>query len=190
MLSRVTRYGSENCSRSFRLPVVSVFLVSDIFKGICLRQAYIPSLDSHCLSLTVTVSSSSYLSSFFHSAMSLSYSFSLFPFATTFLPGFQYPMKSGDTFVDWVSNKPAFLMLYISRLSFSLCSTSFPRSPPLVFSLSPPLVFSLPPPLSLCLAYSLFSTYGRCLSRSAFIARDAERKTSLLKSCAAAAQVI
>jgi len=33
-------------------------------------------------------------------------------------------MKSGDTFVYWVSSKPALLTLYISRLSFSLHSTT------------------------------------------------------------------
>jgi len=76
----------------------------DIFKGICLRQAYIPSLDSHCLSLTTMVS--------FPPRDHLS------------PPGFQYSMKSGDTFVYWVSSKSAFLTLYISQLSFSLRSIS------------------------------------------------------------------
>lgn len=43
----------EIISRRF-VHLVSMFLVSDIFKGICLRQAYILSLDSHCMSLTTT----------------------------------------------------------------------------------------------------------------------------------------
>lgn len=83
---------------------MSCFYVFPIsFKGICLRQAYISSLDSHCLSLTTTVS--------FPPRDHLS------------PPSSQYPVKSGDAFVYWVSSKPAFLTLYISQLSFPLRST-------------------------------------------------------------------
>lgn len=125
------------------------FPVSDIFKGICLQQAYIPSLDSHCLSLITTVSFS--------------------PLATTFLlRDFQYSIKSGDTFVYWVSSKSAFLTLYISQLSFPLRSTS----------LSP-----------FAILYFLL-TNDACLSISIHCARHAERKMSLSKSCAATTQVI
>lgn len=80
----------------------------------------------------------------------------------------QYSMKSGDTeFVYWVSSKSAFLTLYISQLSF-LRSTSLP-----------------PPPL-------FFISYLQTMlvSISIHCARHAERKTSLLKSCAATTQVI
>lgn len=68
---------------------------------------------------------------------------------------FQYPMKSDDTLVDWVSNKPAFLTLYnISPAS----SSSIPFSS---LSLS---------------CYSLYSLLmKRCLSRSEFIARTKGR---------------
>jgi len=69
-------------------------------------------------------------------------------------PSMRSPMRSDDTFVNWVPNKSAFLTLYISRH---------------------------PPPLPV----PLFISYLRDDARSAFIARGAKR-TSLLKSCAAA----
>jgi len=94
-------------------------------------------ISPHCPRLTTTVS----FSLRDHLSPSSSYS--------------QYFMKSGDTFVYWVSSKSAFLTLYISQLSF-LRSTS------------------LPP-----LRCSLFSTYRRCLSRSAFIARDTRSERRL-----------
>lgn len=126
------------------------FSISDIFKGICLRQAYIPSLDSHCLSLTTTVS--------------------LSPRDHLSPPSSQYSMKSGDAFVYWVLSKPAFLTLYISRLSFphrSTFSSSLAPSPFFISYLQTMLV-----------------------SISIHCARHAQRKTSLLKSCAATTQVI
>lgn len=78
-------------------------------------------------------------------------------------PGFQYFIKSGDTFVYWVSRKSAFLTLYISQLSFPLRSTSLPPFAVLYFLL----------------------TDDACLSISIHCARHAERKMFLLKSCAA-----
>lgn len=110
-----------------------------------------PSLDSHCLSLTTTVSFS--------------------PRDHLSPPSSQYSMKSGDAFVYWVLSKPAFLTLYISRLSFLL------RDPP------------PPPPLA---PSPFFISYLQTMlvSISIHCARHAERKTSLLKSCAATTQVI
>lgn len=62
-------------------------------------------------------------------------------------------MKSGDTFVYWVSSKPAFLTLYVSQLSFPLRSISLP---------SPP---SAPPPLRPFAVLYFLLTDSACLDQ-------------------------
>lgn len=148
ILHRIVKWFSfEIISRRF-VRLVSMFLVSDIFKGICLRQAYILSLDSHCLSLTTTQVFSSLATILSHRVFNTPWSL---------------PVASNS--VDWVSNKPAFLTLYISQLSFPLLPhlSLFPLFPSLslsFFPVSPAVLYFLLTDDACLDQHSLRETYG------------------------------
>lgn len=145
----IKRYNSISIISGRFVCLAFTFSVSVIFKGICLRQAYIPSLDSHCLSLTTTVS--------------------FRPLATTFAG------RALNT--PWSLAMRSCTGFRVSRHFWRYTSLSF------LFRSSPPSC-PVPPPF--------FISYLRTMlvSISIHCARHAERKTSLLKSCAATTQVI